>query len=93
MSDHPLDMVDAAAKAVDPDHELVVQLFVWHPPANDKVAETMDAVRGDFIDLAHTVVALVPRTPMRTYALHSLHRACMDTIASIACNQNLIGES
>lgn len=71
----------------DPDHELVDRLLTVHPPADSDVAERMDAIRGNFIDRGHTVVALVPRTPDRTIALRSIHRACMDTIAALACNQ------
>ena len=74
-------------QAVDPDHELVDRLLRLHPPATPEIGETMDAVRGNFIDLGHTVVALVPRTPDRTVALRKIHEACMATIAAIACNQ------
>lgn len=71
----------------DPDHDLVDRLLTLHPPADSDVAEKMDTIRGNFIDLGHTVVALVPRTPDRTVALRSIHRACMDSIAALACNQ------
>lgn len=71
----------------DPDLDLVDRLFTLHPPQNAEVAEVMDDLRGEFIDLAHLVVATVPRTSDRTIALRSIHRACMDTIAAVACNQ------
>ena len=82
MTDTPAD-----SQPVDPDHELVGRLLRLHPPATPEVAELMDAIRGNFIDLGHTVVALVPRTPDRTVALRKIHEACMATIAAIACNQ------
>lgn len=71
----------------DPDYELVDRLFVLHPPATTDVAHLMDDVRYRYIHLANDAVRLVPRTPDRTIALRSLHRACMDMIAAIACNQ------
>lgn len=72
----------------DPDHEMVDRLLTLHPPVDEHVALQMDATRQQFIDLAHGVVGTVPRTPDRTIALRSIHRACMDTIAAIACNQD-----
>lgn len=80
----------------DPDHELVDRLLALHPPRSSDVAEAMDLIRGQFRNLGHTVVAFVPRTPDRTVALRSLHRACMDAIAALACNQDgpaVAGES
>lgn len=71
----------------DPDHELVDRLFTLHPPTTRAVAEIMDDLRTEFLDLAHLVVTLVPRSSDRTIALRSIHRACMDTIAAVACNQ------
>jgi hypothetical protein len=73
--------------APDPDFALVARLFTLHPPATDEVAQLMGEIRSDFTYLANTVVGSVPRTPDRTIALRSIHRACMDTIAAIACNQ------
>jgi hypothetical protein len=75
---------------VDPDVELVDRLFTLHPPATPDVGALMDVIRADFRRLADAVVQTVPRTPDRTIALRSIHRACMDTIASVACNQGLI---
>lgn len=72
----------------DQDHELVDRLLSLHPPRTSGVAETMDALRSGFVALAHEVVDSVPRTPDRTIALRSIHRACMDTIAALACNQD-----
>lgn len=66
---------------------MVDRLLTLHPPQSANVAANMDDLRGKFIDLAHTVVDRVPRTPDRTIALRSIHRACMDTIAAVACNQ------
>lgn len=71
----------------DPDHELVDRLLTLHPPATPQVAETMDTIREMFLDAGHTVVDLIPRTPDRTIAIRSIHRAAMDSIAAIACNQ------
>ncbi len=72
----------------DQDHELVDRLLTLHPPVDDQVAMTMDLIRASFTTLAHHVVDVVPRTPDRTIALRSIHRACMDTIAAVACNQD-----
>jgi hypothetical protein len=77
----------------DIDHELVDRLLTLHPPATPEVAGLMDHLRGMFITLAHEVVDEVPRSADRTIALRSLHRACMDTIAALACNQGLIDGS
>lgn len=74
---------------VDPDFILIDRLFTLHPPMNQGAGELMDDVRQRYILLADLIVQRVPRTPDRTIALRSLHRACMDTIASIACNQDL----
>jgi hypothetical protein len=74
----------------DPDHELVERLLTVHPPVSPHAAALMDALRADFKSLAHDIVNEVPRTPDRTIALRSLHRACMDTIVALACNQGLI---
>lgn len=71
----------------DPDFQLVNRLFTLHPPSTPDVAQLMDFLRGEFLDLADQVVLTVPRTPDRTIALRSIHRACMDTIAAVACNQ------
>ena len=71
----------------DTDHDLVDRLLRLHPPRTPEGAETMDDLRKGFLDLAHEVVDRVPRTPDRTIALRSIHRACMDTIAALACNQ------
>lgn len=71
----------------DPDLELVNRLFTLHPPLTREVAELMDFLRGEFTDLAEQVVLNVPRTSDRTLAIRSLHRACMDAMAAVACNQ------
>lgn len=71
----------------DPDFELVERLFTLHPPATSEIADQMDSLRREFRILARYVVAGVPRTADRTIALRSIHRACMDTIAAVACNQ------
>lgn len=76
--------------AEDPDYDLVKRLFTLHPPSTDDVALDMDDTRAHFTKLANFIVETVPRTPDRTIALRSLHRACMDTIAAIACNQELL---
>jgi hypothetical protein len=80
-------MTQGTPEHVDIDHLLVDRLFTLHPPANDNIAALMDDLRASYAHLAHRVVAMVPRTPDRTVALRSIHRACMDTIAAIACNQ------
>ena len=72
----------------DPDHALVDRLLTSRPPKDDKVAGTIDAIRGNFIEIGHTVVALVPRTPDRTVALRKIHEACMASIAALALNQD-----
>lgn len=79
--------IQANVDNIDPDHFFVDRLFVLHPPKNELVADVMDKVRAIHSDLAHYIVEHVPRTADRTIALRSLHRACMDTIAAIACNQ------
>lgn len=79
-----------AAIPVDPDFTLIDRLFTLHPPANATASELMDGVRQEYTLLATLIVQIIPRTPDRTIALRSLHRACMDTIASIACNQDLL---
>jgi hypothetical protein len=89
--DGPVEHHYPVGPAPDPDYELVDRLFTLHPPANDLVALTMDGLRGHFRDLASEVVAVVPRTPDRTVALRSIHRACMDSIAALACNQDNVG--
>lgn len=71
----------------DPDFELVDRLFTLHPPTTTEIAGQMDSLRREFRILARYVVDAVPRTPDRAVALRSLHRACMDTIAAVACNQ------
>lgn len=71
----------------DPDFELVDRLFTLHPPTTTEIAGQMDSLRREFRILARYVVANVPRTPDRTIALRSIHRACMDSIAAVACNQ------
>lgn len=76
------------ADVEDQDHELVDRLIAHHPPAAPEVVNTMESLRGGFRSLAHEVVDAVPRTPDRTVALRSIHRACMDTIAALACNQD-----
>jgi hypothetical protein len=72
----------------DTDHEMVDRLLTLHPPKDAAVAEAMDDLRERFVALGHAVVDAVPRTPDRTIALRSIHRACMDTIAAVACNQD-----
>lgn len=74
----------------DPDHELVDRLLTLHPPATPAVGALMDHLRAQFLDLAHLVVAEVPRTPDRTIAIRAIHHACVDSIASLACNQEAI---
>lgn len=71
----------------DPDFELVDRLFTLHPPSTPEIAGQMDSLRREFRILARYVVDAVPRTPDRTVALRSLHRACMDAMAAVACNQ------
>ena len=70
------------------DHDLVNRLFTLHPPKSISVEANMDMFREKFIDLGHEIVTHIPRTPDRTIAIRSLHRACMDVIAAIACNQD-----
>lgn len=72
----------------DPDHDLVDRLLDLHPPSTPEVAATMDEMRGLFVAVAHRVVDVVPRSPDRTIAIRSIHRACMDSIAALACNQD-----
>lgn len=78
--------------AADPDHELVDRLLTLHSPATPEVAERMDTIRAGFLNLGHTVVELVPRTPDRTVAIRSIHRACQETIGALACNQDAFTE-
>lgn len=74
---------------VDPNRGagLVNRLLRLHPPKDSDVADAMDAVRGNFIDLGHTVVHFTPEGPDQTLAIRKLHEACMAAIAAIACNQ------
>lgn len=72
----------------DLDHELVDRLLNPDAPRDSEVGALMDDVRARFLALGHHVVNHVPRTPDRTIALRSIHRACMDSIAAIACNQD-----
>lgn len=74
----------------DPDHDLVDRLLDLHPPINDEVGARMDTVRAAFKAAGHLVVDLIPRTPDRTIAIRAIHHACMDSIASLACNQEAI---
>jgi hypothetical protein len=83
-------VTDPITNALDreTDHELVDRLLELHPPKDKNVAALMDEFRADFIDVTHLVVDMVPRSDERTIAIRSIHRACMDTIAAIACNQD-----
>jgi len=84
---------DTTPGYTDPDHELVDRLLTLHPPRDPGIALTMDDLRDQFRALAHSVVERIPRTPDRTIALRSIHRACMDTIAALACNQDQIADT
>jgi hypothetical protein len=77
-------------ETIDPDYALVDRLFTLHPPASAEAGLVMDDIRFRYMSLANEIVGRVPRTPDRAIALRSLHRACMDAIAAIACNQDLL---
>jgi hypothetical protein len=80
-------MSDVEVTANYLDSVMVERLFTLHPPKDAEVEKRMNELRARFKDLALVVLAQVPRTPDRTIAIRSIHRACMDTIAAVACNQ------
>lgn len=79
--------IDTYAKPDDQDHELVEHLIAYKAPTSDEVIASFETIREVFKAAGHIVVDRVPRTPDRTVALRSIHRACMDSIAALACNQ------
>lgn len=72
----------------DADREMVDRLLDHHPPRDSEVIKQFAHVRTSFKTVAYYLIDVAPRTPDRTVALRSIHRACMDSIASIACNQS-----
>lgn len=80
-------MDTAYARPDDADHELVEHLLAYRRPQGDDVVQAMEAVREVFKAAGHLLVDRAPRTPDRTVALRSIHRACMDSIAALALNQ------
>ena len=83
-------MADAERAAPDPDHRLVDHLISHQPPTSDAVVEAFGDIREAFRVVGHLIVSKVPRTPDRAVAIRSIHRACMDSIAALALNQELV---
>lgn len=71
----------------DQDHDLVEHLLAYRRPTGDEVVASMEAIREVFKAAGHLVVDRAPRSADRTVALRSIHRACMDSIAALALNQ------
>lgn len=61
--------------------------FTNHPPASDEVAQVLDGLTGEFIAMAHKVVALVPPCRERSLALTKLEECSMWSKAGVARNQ------
>lgn len=70
-------------------HALVDRLFPLSPPKNEHVAETMDATRAAFMEIAHDFVTMTPVCPDQTIAIRAIHSACQACIGAIATNQEL----
>jgi hypothetical protein len=75
-------------RATDPDITLVDRMFDLHSPKDDDVVKDLDDLRAAFKRVAKLVVKKAPRTPDRTVALRSLHRACMDSIFAVVAAQD-----
>lgn len=69
-------------------HGLVTRLLTLHPPKDAETGDRLDAIRGNFIELGHTIVALTPEGPDQTIAIRKLHEACQAAIATVVCNQD-----
>lgn len=64
-------------------HERVTSDFGYHKP-DAAAGEVMDAIRGNFINLAHTLIALCPPGRDLSMALSDLETAQRCAIAAVA---------
>lgn len=68
-----------------PSHESVSNDFSFHP-ATDMTAETHDAARQNFQNLAHWVLDNVPAGDARSTSIARLREAMMWANGAIACD-------
>lgn len=68
-------------------HSLVDHLMTYRKPETPTVVDSMDLVRGLYINLGHNLADELPPGPEKTIAIRKLHEALMAAIACLALNQ------
>ena len=68
-------------------HELVNHIFPLHSPSNKVVAEQLDSIREDFLDLTHSLVDLTTVSPEQTLAIRKTHRAMQEWVTAVVLYQ------
>ena len=72
---------------MDQSHATVTNDFGFHP-ATDITAETHNATRANFANLAHWVIDNVPPSEARKVCLERLRESMMWANGAIACNND-----